>query len=128
MKKCPYCAFVIFALLMSTAPAAQAPIPKALAEAKTVYLFSDGASDNLVNDFAAEMVKWGRFTLVDTQAASDITIALGGLNRSRGWTMAITDSHDKSPLWTTAQKRAMRSKVSTDLVKKLRARLEGKQK
>ena len=63
---------------------AQAPVPKALVEAKTVYLISEGASQNLTNDFASEMVKWGRFTLVDTQAASDITIALGGLNRLRG--------------------------------------------
>jgi hypothetical protein len=107
---------------------AQAPIPKALAEAKTVYIVNGGASQGLVDDVAKELTKWGRFELVDSEAASDITITLRGLKAFKGWPMTVTNSRDGSPLWSAAQKRGISNKVSTDLVKKLRKLLEDKKK
>jgi hypothetical protein len=107
---------------------AQAPIPKALMEAKTAYLVNGGTSQGMMDNVAKELTKWGRFTLVDNGAASDITITLGGLIPMKGRSMTITDSKNKSQLWTAWQGRGFTNKVSTDLVKKLRKLLEDKKK
>src|ERR1017187_10501208 len=86
-------------LLVSTTLLAQAPIPRALKDAKTVYLINDGAKKDLFNDLAIELQKWGRWTLVDDVADSDLTLTIGGLKMYRGWPITIVVSHDKTPLY-----------------------------
>lgn len=108
---------------------AQAPIPKALMEAKTAYLVNDGAAQDMMDDLAKELTKWGRFTLVDSAEASDVTIRFGFVV-IKGWTMTITNTRDESPLWSGAQRRGIgfKNNASADLVKRLRNLLEGKKK
>lgn len=117
-------AVLLLAPLFFVPVSAQAPIPQTLREAKTVYLINDGASQGMMDDVAKELIKWGRFDLVDNEAAADITITLGALKPFKGWPMVITDPKTDSQLWSAAQKRGITNKVSTDLVKKLRNLLE----
>lgn len=121
---------VLAALVLFAVPAfAQAPIPKALTEAKTAYLVNDGAGQGTFDDLATELQKWGRFTLVDDPAGADITITLGGLKAFKGWPITITRTSDKTSLWTDKQKKQMFGKnVAQQLVKSLREHIEGKQK
>lgn len=108
--------------------AAQAPMPKALVDAKTAFLVNDGAGQGTYDDLANELRKWGRFELVNDPAASDITITLGGLKAFKGWPMTITRTSDKASLWTDKQKKGLTKNVAQSLVKELRERLEGKKK
>ena len=107
---------------------AQAPLPKALVDAKTAYLVNDGAGQGTYDDLADELRKWGRFTLVDDPTGSDVTITLGGLKAFKGWPMTITRTSDKAPLWADKQKKGLTKNVAQSLVKALRERLEGKKK
>jgi hypothetical protein len=80
---------------------AQAPIPKALVDAKTAYLVDDGAGAGRMDDLAKELTQWGRFTLVDSVEASDVTIRFGGFVvfkvRGIGNTSARTNHGDELP-------------------------------
>jgi hypothetical protein len=99
---------------------AQVPIPKALMEAKTAYLVDNGARPGMMENLAKELTKWGRFTLVDSVEASDVTIRFGGFVAFKGWEMTVTNSRDGSPLWSGAQKQSLfTNRVATDLVKTL---------
>jgi hypothetical protein len=73
---------------------AQAPIPKALVDAKTAYLVDDGAGAGRMDDLAKELTQWGRFTLVDSVEASDGTIRFGGFVVFKGWGITVTNSRD----------------------------------
>src|SRR5215217_5641700 len=71
--------FVTAALVLAIAGgtiSAQAPVPKALHEARTVYLTSTGAGRDLLDRLAKDLTKWGRFTLMDSDADADLVFAL----------------------------------------------------
>ena len=101
-------------------------MPRALVDAKTAFLVNDGAGQGTYDDLANAITKWGRFTLVDDPANSDITITLGGLNIFKGWPMTITRTGNPTLLWTDEQKKGLTKNVADSLIKKLRGRLEGK--
>jgi hypothetical protein len=114
----------LLALALSSAVlVAQAPIPKALVEAKTVHLVNQGANDGTYNGIAKELLKWGRFELVDAQEASDLTMTVSGLVAFKGWTLAVTSTATKAPLWSGRAKRGLGTSVAEGLVKKLRKSL-----
>lgn len=83
---------------------AQAPTPKALIDAKTAYLVNDGAEQDTFDGLARELRAWGRWTLVDDQAASDVTVTLGGFVAFKGWRFTVTDTKTKAPLWSAREK------------------------
>lgn len=91
------CVSVLGTLLMSSLPAfAQAPVPKALREAKTVYLINEGASESMFDGLAKDLQKWGRWELVDDASRADLTVTIGGLKAFKGWPMTIR-SMDGTP-------------------------------
>ena len=54
-------AFLILTFLLGTYSAfAQAPVPRALKDAKTVYLINDGAERDLFDNLASELLTLGR--------------------------------------------------------------------
>jgi hypothetical protein len=105
--------FVIaFMLLAATGVSlAQAPIPRALTEAKTAYLVNPGARQGTFNDLADALKDWGRFTLVDDAAASDIMITIGVLMPFKGWPMTITKTGDSTQLWSDRAKKGLTKNV-----------------
>jgi hypothetical protein len=110
--------------LVSALPAfAQAPVPKALREAKTVYLINDGASESMFDGLAKDLQKWGRWELVDDASRADLTITIGGLKAFKGWPMTIRTS-DGTQVWSDRQKRGITTSVTEAMVKKIRKRLE----
>jgi hypothetical protein len=118
------CIWVLGTLLMSSLPVfAQAPVPKALREAKTVYLINEGASESMFDGLAKDLQKWGRWELVDEASRADLTITIGGLKAFKGWPMTIR-STDGTPVWSDRQKRGITTSVTEAMVKKLRERLE----
>jgi hypothetical protein len=118
-----------FVILIMTFPhlSAQAPMAKALIEAKTVYLINDGAGQGTFDDLAKELQKWGRWTLVNDAHAADLTITLGGLAPFKGWPMTIR-TPDGTQVWSDKEKKGLTKSVAASLVKELRQRLEGKTK
>lgn len=116
----------LFALGLTAAVAAQAPIPRALVDAKTAYLVNAGAGQGTFDDLANALTKWGRFALVDDPAKADVTITLGGLQAFKGWPLTITTTTGQTPLYTDKQKKGLTKNVADSLVKQLRERLEGK--
>ncbi|MEQ1574394.1 MAG: hypothetical protein ABL993_09135 [Vicinamibacterales bacterium] len=130
MKKLIVPAIVALSVILSVGSlmlSAQAPIPKALMEAKAVYLINDGAGRGTFDDLANELQKWGRWTLVDDAHAADLTITLGGLKAFRGWPMTIR-TPDGTQVWSDKKKKGLTKNVAGSLVKELRQRLEGKTK
>jgi hypothetical protein len=108
-------------------------IPKALLTAKTVYVVNEGAYPDARNDVAKELLRWGRFKVVNTAESSDLTITINRPRAFEGMPLTITDSKTKAQLWYAAQKNLWgylpgqgRLESSAALVRRLRERLERK--
>ena len=113
--------WILGTLLVVALPTfAQAPIPKALREAKTVYLINEGASQGMFDGLARNLQKWGRWELMDDAHEADLTITIGGLKAFKGWPMTVRTA-DGTQVWSDRQGRP---NVTEKMVKKLRERLE----
>lgn len=110
-------------LLESCSVGAQAPVPKALREAKTAYLVNDGTSLSFIDRLADELRIWGRFKLVDSAKQADITMTLSKW-RFFGLRLVITAADDPHPLWNVTERAGPTSGAAANLVKQLRERLE----
>ncbi len=111
---------------------AQAVTPRAqLQAAQTAQLVNAGGNAGTFKDLTAAFQQWGRFTLVEDGAPSDITITLGGLHIGRGWPLTITGTATHAVLWTDRQKKELWSRASWGgglagaFVGHLREQLEG---
>ena len=119
---------------MTSGLLAQQEVPKALIAAKKVYVVnasSDGAKDEVKDELKDEVTKalisWGRFTIVDNSALSDITITMGKPMPFKGMPMTITDSKSGKQLWQTAHKNIWGwPTTARTLVSTLRSYLERK--
>ena len=106
---------------------AQGDLPKALTAAKRAYIVNAGAYDGAKDDVTQALKEWGRFTVVDSAALSDITITMGKPIPFEGMPMTITDSKNQSHLWRAAHKNFTGNRDrARALVQRLRDRLEGR--
>jgi|WetSurMetagenome_2_1015567.scaffolds.fasta_scaffold1416285_1 hypothetical protein len=66
-----------FAFLLSTIALAKEPsIPKALLNAKTAFVYNDGAKAKDFDKFCEALKKWKRFSFVQDRRSADIIIEL----------------------------------------------------
>jgi hypothetical protein len=56
---------VVLSFAVTQSILAQAPVPRALTDARTAYLVNAGAGQGTFDDLAKALQKWGRFTLVE---------------------------------------------------------------
>jgi hypothetical protein len=116
-------ASLLVGLVLTVVASAQALIPKALREGKTVYLINDGAKQDVFDDLANQIKTWGRWTLVDDAKNADLTMTLGGLKRGFGWPMTVK-TPDGVQVWGDIQMRHYRETAAKPLIAELRKRLE----
>lgn len=67
---------ILLAMALGATLAAQAPLPTALRDAKTVYLVNKGVHPKAVEHAIETLTKWKRWTLVADAQAADITLTL----------------------------------------------------
>ena len=77
-------------------------LPKALMTAKTAYVVNSGAYADAKKDCTAELAKWGRFKVVDSESSSDITISLSKPRPFEGLPMTVYDSKTDAKFAPTA--------------------------
>ena len=73
------------------------PPPAALVHAHTVFLVNNGVTDHLFDSVNKALTQWGRFQLVDSREASDVTFTISPM--PRGWSLAITESATGALVW-----------------------------
>jgi hypothetical protein len=122
---------------------AQAPIPDVLMNAKTAFIFNDGAWYKAYDKFYNEFKKWNRFEFVQEKERADIIIVLSnkpgelgvgiagsnpiiGISESKFF-LRITNARDGTPLWADYTGEAfLVSNSPKKLVSNLRNRMEKK--
>jgi hypothetical protein len=99
--KTPTMKTLIVALLLSCAAAllAQAPIPKALKEAKTAYLVNEGVKGETFARLAKELRSWNRFSLVDDASKADVIISMKHPIGPGGAYLSVVSTSDHTTLW-----------------------------
>lgn len=127
-------------LLKASREVSQAPVPKALREARRAYLLNESGDVRRFDYLAAELRKWNRFSLVDDAAAADVTINLttgpdrrnmvvpiAGLfltTSERTFFLIIRNARNDEAVWTDREAEGLTVKGTINrLLKRLRARL-----
>jgi hypothetical protein len=118
---------VLATLLCGPAAQAQAPVPAALKEAKTVFFVNESGSQDTFDQLAKRFQKWGRFTLVDAAEKSDITLTLEASSFRHGWPVRITKTGTATALWSDNMNTGWNMRIDYDkVVEHLRKQLQSK--
>jgi hypothetical protein len=98
-----------FALLLPMVVFAKdPPLPEALLNAKTAFVYNDEATDKDFDKLCKSLNEWGRFRLVQDKAVADIVIELTLLKKKFGWSgpayyednrIRIFNTQDNRLLW-----------------------------
>lgn len=124
---------ILTVLLFAAGAGAQdhAPLPKAIYEAKTVYLVNDTGWPKIADKAYKELRSWGRFQVVNDKAEADLILrftgaqqTLGGLARANKLTMEVLDAKTEASLWKITEDGALLvSNNAKDCIKQLRKRM-----
>ena len=116
---------IVLVLCALTGLEAQAPVAKALLKAKTAYVFNASFKwPTAKEDIVAELIKWGRFKIVDKKDLSDVTITIGEHRAWEGYPLTVSDSTNGDKLWSASNKRFQNESLAAALVTRLREHLE----
>ncbi len=61
-----------------------APLPKAIREAKKIYIVNENVENTILDHVYDRMSKWSRWTIVENQQDADIVVVLSGQDRYFG--------------------------------------------
>lgn len=129
-----------FGLSATLVLSAQAPVPRALKDARTVFLVNDAGDQARFDDLASELRKWNRFTLADAEEEAELVLTFGRGATNTGaavpfagiwltadeeaFSLVIRDRVAHTTLWSDKEAVGLSSKGTVKkLVKRLRERL-----
>jgi hypothetical protein len=118
-------AFSLSLCLLTVTLVGQAPVPRALLDAKTAYLANEGVKGDTFDRLATELQHWKRFTLVDAEPKADVVIAIKHPIGMGGAYLSVRSTADHSTLWgENAGVSWSESTMAAKLVKRLRAAID----
>jgi hypothetical protein len=92
MRPSRSCAALVLCLASFAFAGKHAPLPQIVLRAKTIYILNETGEARLLDDCYAELTKWGRFQVAETQESADLVLVLtknSTSSTSRGGTTKV---------------------------------------